>query len=512
MHKVFDKVFDIAPFFHNSLSSQYIYKNHLRVLIFLSLGTVINYGYIFLLHFITAYLLSFIIVWCYQFFKKSVLFNTEYWQISTLTYILCLPPSLPISSNIIGVIALFFLGSHILFVNQKFIINPILIGIIGAYFFNFNYYDESFIPALPYLIKSISSPNLSLIETIINANQMIAGDLAGAPIQEFIIPYLDKKSLWWLILSPISPWFGTGSILLLILVYLFLSISKTINPIPTLLYITGYLSLTFLLQFTHYNMIDPLAPLSESALWFCAVLLVSNSISLPSTISGMCIFTLTASWIAVLLNFRQPLSINYIFALTITNIGSSFIGYLSQDHPFSIKKSKIVVPSHQSPKRFRLLTGILLISISLFLTYLLFQYSLLERKQNYYKTIVQQFFPEDIVRQSPSNPLIYYIDDSSTIIYSSAELYRSSADLLIAFSNDIITQIEIIKLQTAHTYDNNIEWLNLLIGMNIEELPDFLQKNQQEIIHRRNPLMIKTLQKALLQGRIIYMQSKEGGE
>ncbi|MGL4676705.1 MAG: RnfABCDGE type electron transport complex subunit D [Brevinema sp.] len=514
MHKVFDKVYDSAPFIHNKLSSPYIYLAYLRALTLLSIGAAIHYGYIFFLHFLTTYLIAFIIVWCYQFFKKSVLFNTEYWQISTLTYILCLPPSLSIGSSILGIIVLFFLGSHIFFVNEKFIVNPILIGVIGAYFFNFNYYNEVFVLPLPYLIKSIFSSDLSFIEIFLNANQMIMDNLAGFSIQDSIGLYSDTISLWWFLSSPISPWFGTGSIALLLIVYLFLSITKTINPIPTLLYIIGYLSLTVVLQLTQQQPIDILSLLSDGALWFCAVLLVSNSISLPSTLKGICMFALTASWITALLNFRQALVINYIFALIITNMGSSLIGYIFQVTPFSVKKSSTEIPSLNLPIRFRLFTGILLIVTVLLLTHTLFQYSLLEREQNYYKTVVQQFFPEDIIQQSKDQPLIYHIADSDTptIIYSSATLYRASADLLLIVSNDTITEIEIIKLQTAHTYYNNIEWLELLIGIDINELPSFLQSNQKQIVYQRNPLIIKVLQNALLQGRDIYKQSQKGEE
>ncbi len=451
MLKVFDKVYDTAPYLQDKTTSKHLLKMQCIALIIMSVLALITYGHIFVSKFAILYTLSAIVIWCYQFFSKSFFFSTAQWHITVLSYILCLSPYITLYNAIFGLAILFFLGINILYINEKLLINPTLLGILGASFLTPYYYETPSTP-LPYTIIKYIDTNLPPINILSQVKDIVIG---------FSLVDLQIDTTFEMLLSPQVLWFGSGSAVLSFLMYVFLASTKSIRPLPPLLYIASYLVFMFLVYDT--------IPIFDGVLWFCAVFLVSSPLSLPSNRKGGSLFAILTGLITALLNTRQYLSINFIFALIITNIASSIIENICKSKVYGTKK--IFLPpkiAFEKPYLFRSIIGMLLIGISCFFSYFLFQIPLSERESEYQRKQLQSFYT-DTIELSQKHPQVYTTQDGY-VIYQPVSFYRSSAMMLVMIQDDMIADIEITNFSTARTYNNDFRWLENFVGINIKTL------------------------------------------
>ncbi len=308
MLKVFDKVYDTAPFIQDKTTSKHLLKMQCIALSILSVLAFINYGHIFALKFVILYAISGAVIWSYQFFSNSFFFSTAQWHISVLSYILCLSPHVTLYNAIFGLVVVFILGVNILHINNRLLINPTLLGILGASFLTPHYHEIASTP-LPYIIEKNIKLDQPLVDILTQVKDIIVG---------FSLEDLQIDTIFEMLLSPQILWFGSGSVVLLLLMYVFLVITKAIRPIPPILYVVSYLVPVFLID-------DFPVQIFDGVLWFCAVFLVSSNLSLPSNRKGACLFAIFSGVITALLNYRQYLAINFVFVLIITNMTSSLI-------------------------------------------------------------------------------------------------------------------------------------------------------------------------------------------
>ncbi len=486
MLKVFDKVYDKAPFMQDKNTSQHIFNIQIFSLIILSIISLINYSYIFAIKFIAIYTIAGVVVWVYQFFSKSYFFNTSQWHVTVITYILCLSPNTSLINAIFGVGILFILGATILSVDEKPIINPALLGIVSSKFLDTSYYEYSSTP-LPYIISEHTNTSTSFIDKLAQITSIISN---------FTITSIPVKSSFEVLLSSEIIWFGSSSIILLFLLYILLSLTKSIKPLPTIIYIASYTLLAYTMQ---YNALD-------SIIWFCGIFLISSNFSLPGNKKGDCLFALCTSVITILLNSRQYIPMNFIFALIITNISSSLIQHLCKSKVFGVKKIPTSPPkiTFERPYIFRTIVGIVLVSISYGFAYFLFQTPLTDRQQEYQISFIQKF-SDDIIQ--PSEHPKVFITTKEYIIHQKVSLYRSSVDILAIIQDDKISRIEIANL--SHTYGYDFSWLNNLIGTNIKDLSLYFTKHDIVSSNHQNQLITKMFVLGLQQIQDIYLEFLE---
>lgn len=520
MLKVFDKSYDTAPFLQNKISTYQIQKKQLFILSILSLGATINFGYIFLIHFSISLLTFGIIIWGIQFFHKSLFSDTEQWKITMLTYILCLSPAVSFTENILGITILFIFGITLLTLNNKNIINPVLLGILGAHVLNINYSDNWIAP-IPYIMQTLNQlyPQQTFLENFIISNHFVAG------YYDFISPSVinqlntnnltalnsQHKMLWFLI-SPENSWFGAGSPILLILILSSFLFINFFTFTSIFLYLLTYILILLFLQLTQNGFIDLFPYIKNSNILFTAIILL-NSSTQPQNKKGIYIFSSLTATLTALLNFRQYLSINYIFVLIITNLASPLIEYFCKKRIFGTKsKENIYKAEYKYFHKLRIFIGIILFIISMSSAKFFFQTPILDRQEDAQLKIVQRFFPEDIIQQSSNHPNVYHIlsKQSQYAIYTKTSFYRSTIEILIELDNSTIKNIEIISLKTAHTYYNNLEWLNLFIDTDINKLELTLIEHKESIAYDKDLLLVKTLVQGLEQAKATYNTFLEG--
>ncbi len=462
MHKAFDKAFDKAPYLQSDLNIYTLQKFHIGALYFMMLVAAAAFGYVFLLQLFFVLALSTITVWIYSFFNKSFFFSTRQWRIAIFTYVLCLSPSISIVHNLVGVVFMIGFGVLVLSTNNRPIINPVLLGVLGANFFNYTYIEHPNI-SMPYLMHMLNEGDLT--KAFVEANNILAYNREYAAIHG-TDTHLDR--FYQFMFSKKVLWYSTGSELALAISFVYLSATKVIAFFPPLIYTGFYLFFNWLLgNFFTGGVVD-------NAMIFCAIFILP--FTLPSNIGGMVLSPVLSALAAALLNDRQYMSMNFIFALIITNAAAALLENITKKRVLGAEKTPVFNYKLEYNKVFnlRLIMGASLIAFSMLLGNTMFIHNVFDRESEYKRYVIQSFFNEDIVSRKGDD--IYYIRDKNIdtyIMYNKQSIDRSCATTLLVVKNNLIDDVKILDITTAHSYTNDFSWLNGYIGRDVNDITNF---------------------------------------
>ena len=535
MLKVFDKVVSEAPFLHHTRTIEDQHKKHLLILYFVLFCSLFFFGYSVLKQLCIAYFTAYIIVWVYQFFNKALFFNSLLWHISVISYVLILSPQISIYANVLGVIVMMIVGSSVLSVQGRPIISPVLLGILAGSTTVSIYMSEPTF-TLFYLVPMIQEANTTLgnpsfLTALIDANHIIA----EIPEKAFlynngIVAYTDliknytdtltqnSGNLFSMILSPYSYNIGIGSIVIILLAYALLSFNKIIDPVIPILYSFVFLLIYYFQLIGTPNAMNILIQgfVYNLSLWFFAVFIIASNIPINNK-RGRYIATIITAIIASMMFFRSNYVINHIFAAIIMNISASLIEIISKKSVFGTPK--LTINTFQNfksrfkiSKRYviRISIGLLMITSVLINVSFLPNDTFKQREDQYFLNIVGEIFPDYRVQKIDLNKNIFQAEDDqgeiSYIINSDSSLYRTYINILILVKDNIIKEVKVVQLKTAHSFFIDMRLRHLLIGKDINNMTEILNDTEIEKYSSKNPLVSHRIIDAFRKGSIIYSE------
>ena len=535
MLKVFDKVVSEAPFLHHTRTIENQYKKHLLILYFVLFSSLFFFGYGVLKQLSIAYVTAYIIVWVYQFFNKTLFFNSLLWHISIISYVLILSPQTPIYANILGVIVLMIVGATVLSVQGKPIIAPILLGMLaGSTVVSIYMREPTF--TLFYLVPMIQDANTmlgnsSFLTALIDANHFIAeiperaflySNNASAYtdlIKNYTNTFVQNSdNLFYMIISPYSYNIGLGSIFVILLAYMMLSFNKIIDPVIPILY-----SFVFLLVYYVHLIGNPDAMnilkqgfVYNLSLWFFSVFIIANNIPINNK-RGRYVATIITATIAAMMFYRSYYILNHIFAAIIMNISASLIEIICKKPVFGIIKPTIenfqnLKSRFKISRRYiiRISIGLLMITSVLISVSFLPNDAFKQREDLYFLNIVGDIFPDYRVQKTDFNKNVFQAEDTqgeiSYIINSDSSLYRTYINILLLVKDNIIKEVRVVQLKTAHSYYIDIRLRQLLVGKDINNMTEILNDTEIETYSSKNPLVGHRIVDAFRKGSIIYSE------
>ena len=533
MLKVFDKVVSEAPFLHHATTTQNQHKKHLLILYFILFFSLFFFGYSVLKQLFIAYLTACFIVWIYQFFDKTLFFNSLLWHISVISYVLIISPQISIYSNIIGVSVMMIVGASILSVNGRPIISPVLLGVLAGSVTVSTYIAEPTF-TLPYLVPMIHQANITLgnnsvLTALIDANHIIAEipektflySNSVSAYTDLIKNYTDtfvqnSDNLFYMIASPCSLNMGVGSIFVILLAYVLLSFNKIIDPIIPILYSFIFLLIYYLQLIGTPNAMNILIRgfVYNLSFWFSSIFIIANNIPINNK-RGRYIATIIAAIIASMMFYRSYYIINHVFAAIIVNIIASLIEIICKKSVFGIQKLTIS-PFKSFKSRLRISKRyIIRISIGLLMILSVFisvsflpNNTFKQREDQYFLTVVGDVFPEYRVQKIDLNKNIFQAEDTqgetSYIINSDSSLYRTYINILILVKDNVIKEVKVVQLKTAHSYYIDMRLRQLLIGKDINNMTEILNNTEIEKYSSKNPLVSHRIVEAFRKGSVIY--------
>ena len=535
MLKVFDKVVSEAPFLHHTTTTESQYKKHLLILYIILFCSLFFFGYSVLKQLLISYFTAYIIVWIYQFFNKALFFNSLLWHISVVSYVLVISPQISIFSNILGVIVMMVFGASILSVNGRPIISPVLLGVLAGSITISTYIAEPTF-TLSYLVPMIQEVNTllgnnSFLTAIIDANHIIAEmpektflySNSVSAYTELIKNYTDTfiqnpGNLFYMIATPYSFNIGGGSIFVVLLAYIMLSFSKIIDPIIPVLYSLVFLLIYYLQLIGAPNAMGILLQgfVYNISLWFSSIFIIANNIPINNK-RGRYVATIVTAIIASMMFYRSYYIINHVFAAIIVNIGASLIETICKKPVFGIQKLTISpFKNFQSrlkiSRRYiiRISIGLLMI-VSVFISVSFLPNDAFEQRENqYFLSVVGDVFPEYRVQKTDLNKNIFQAEDAqgeiSYIINSDSSLYRTYINILILVKDNIIKEVKVVQLKTAHSYFIDMRLKQLLIDKNINNMTEILNNTAIEKYSSKNPLVSHRIVDAFRKGSVIYSE------
>ena len=530
MLKVFDKVVSEAPFLHDAITTENQQKKYLFILNIILFCSLFFFGYSVLKQLLIAYITGYCIVWFYQFFDKNLFFNTLLWQISILNYVLIISPQTSIYANIIGVAAMMIFGIGVLSVNGRPIVTPVLLGVLVG---SIQQYTAEPTFTLPYLVFMVQKANTilgnsSFLTALIDANHIIAQvpektflySNSISAYTELITNYIDifvqnPKDLFYIIIAPYSFNVSVGSIFVILLAYIMLSFSKIIDPIIPILYSFVFLLIYYLQLIGNPDAIKILLQgfVFNISLWFSSVFIIANNIPINNK-KGRYIATIITAVIASMMFYKSYYIINHIFAVIIINISAALIETICKKPVFGISEKIIKMPEKLiftlSTKYItRIMIGISMIW-SVFFTLSLFPNNTFEQRESeYILNVVGDFFPTYRVQKSNFTNIFKAEDiqgETSYIINSDSSLYRTYINILLLVKDDIIKDVKIVKLVTAHSYYIDSQFRELLIDQNINNMTEILDENKIKQYSNKNPFVSYRVIDAFRKGSKIYSE------
>ena len=533
MLKVFDKVVSEAPFLHHTTTTENQHKKHLSILYIILFCSLFFFGYSVLKQLFIAYFTAYLIMWVYQFFNKELFFNSLLWHISVVSYVLIISPQTSIYSNIVGVVIMMIIGASILSVNGKPIISPVLLGVLAGSATVSTYIAEPTF-TLPYLVPMIQEANTilgnnSFLTALIDANHIIAEipektflySNSISAYTNLIKNYTDTfiqnpVNLFYMIVTPYSFNIGLGSIFVVLLAYIMLSFSKIIDPIIPVLYSVIFLLIYYLHLIGTPNAMNILMQgfVYNISLWFSSVFIITNNIPVNNK-RGRYVATIIAATIAAMMFYRSYYIINHVFAAIIVNIGASLIETICKKPVFGIQKLTIETLKSfklrfKISKRYviRISIGLLMI-MSVFISVSFLPNDAFEQREDqYFLRIVGDIFPDYRVQKIDVNKKIFRAEDDqgemAYIINSDSSLYRTYINILILVKDDIIKEVKVVQLKTAHSYYIDEGLRQLLIDKDINKMTEVLNDTEIEKYSSKNPLVSHRIIDAFKKGSTIY--------
>ena len=535
MLKVFDKVVSEAPFLHHSTTTENQHKKYLLILYFVLFSSLFFFGYSVLKQLFVTYVMAYIIVWIYQFFNKTLFFNSLLWHISVVSYVLILSPQISIYSNILGVIIMMIVGASVLSVQGRPIISPVLLGILAGSTTVSTYMREPTF-TLFYLVPMIQDANTilgnpSFLTALIDANHIIAEIPEKAFLYsnsisaytDLIKNYTDtlvqsSENLFYMIISPYSYNIGIGSIFVILLAYMMLSFSKIIDFIVPILYSLIFLLIYYLQLMGTSNAMDILMQrfVYDLSLWFFSVFVVASCIPINNK-RGLYCATIITAIIASMMFFRSHYIINHVFAAIIMNISASLIEIICKKPVFGMQKlTSNIFKNFQSrfrvSKRYviRISIGLLMIGSVFVSVSFLPNDAFKQREDLYFSHIVGDIFPDYRVQKIDLNKNIFQAEDNqgeiSYIINSDSSLYRTYINILILVKDNIVQEVKVVQLKTAHSYYIDKRLRQLLVGKDINDMTEILNDTAIEKYSSKNPLVSHRIVDAFRKGSVIYSE------
>ena len=533
MLKVFDKVVSEAPFLHHTTTLESQYKKHLLILYFVLFCSLFFFGYSVLKQLCIAYFTAYIIVWVYQFFNKTLFFNSLLWHISVISYVLILSPQISIYANILGVIVLMIVGATVLSVQGRPIISPVLLGILAGSTTVSTYMSEPTF-TLFYLVPMVQEANAmlgnsSFLTALIDANHIIAEipekaflySNSIAAYTDLIKNYTDtlaqnSDNLFYMIISPYSYNIGLGSIVVILLAYTMLSYNKIIDPVIPMLYSFVFLLIYYLHLMGTPNAMNILIQgfVCDLSLWFFAVFIIASNIPINNK-RGRYIATIITAIIASMMFNRSYYIINHVFAAIIINIGSSLIEIVCKKPIFGIQKLTIetfqnVRSRLKISRRYviRISIGLLMIASVFISVSFLPNDAFKQREDQYFLNVVGEIFPDYRVQKIDLNKNVFQAEDDqgeiSYIINSDSSLYRTYINILILVKDNIIKEVKVVQLKTAHSFFIDMRLRHLLIGKDINNMTEILNDTEIKKYSSKNPLVSHRIIDAFSKGSVIY--------
>lgn len=147
---------------------------------------------------------------------------------------------------------------------------------------------------------------------------------------------------------------------------------------------------------------------------------------------------------------------------------------------------------------------------SVFFTLSLFPNNTFEQRESeYFLNVVGDFFPTYRVQKSNFTNIFKAEDiqgETSYIINSDSSLYRTYINILLLVKDDIIKDVKIVKLVTAHSYYIDSQFRELLIDQNINNMTEILDENKIKQYSNKNPFVSYRVIDAFRKGSKIYSE------
>jgi len=514
--KAYDKLFTSAPFLHNYGHSRVMLRDLFLALIFLFLFSIFLFGYASIIIVATAYIAGFLIVWIYRLFDKRMYFNSFAWQNSILIYALSLPPTIPWYINIFGVFCMMILGQSALTINKKNIFNPALIGRIcimvlfpRQLYFNWEMTLPKLFPIV--LQNNINSGNhFSIIQSLIEACNIIAGfnknsdfDMlsTSTPLGIYKLLIFQYQRLGINIKLPELDWFdifignrsgslGETSILILIVIYLWLSIRKIINPIIPVLYILVFVVWTLcfggLKIGQGFFYFDLLPYIFSGSLFFSAILLLTEYSTMPNNNRTYYIMTICTSIISASLFLWSNYSDAHIITFLLMNASVSLFEIIFKPPPFGMKKRKFqlnfnfdILRNFGKYYTLRISIGIFIMILSYIGSTLVSTSNFEVWKNNQFNELIKEVFPEYIIQKKIKKNLYQALSrdrEELYIIESKSKGYKMDISLLVVIKDDTIFDIKVLTgLEETYKISDKFlikNWEKSFIGIKLGQIPN----------------------------------------
>ena len=213
--------------------------------------------------------------------------------------------------------------------------------------------------------------------------------------------------------------------------------------------------------------------------------------------------------------YRSYYIINHVFAAIIVNIGASLIETICKKPVFGIQKLTIETLKSfklrfKISKRYviRISIGLLMI-MSVFISVSFLPNDAFEQREDqYFLRIVGDIFPDYRVQKIDINKKIFRAEDDqgemAYIINSDSSLYRTYINILILVKDDIIKEVKVVQLKTAHSYYIDEGLRQLLIDKDINKMTEVLNDTEIEKYSSKNPLVSHRIIDAFKKGSTIY--------
>ncbi|MGL4367428.1 MAG: RnfABCDGE type electron transport complex subunit D [Brevinemataceae bacterium] len=510
--KSYDNAFLISPFLRPKHHSKIILSDILNSLIVLFIGSVILFSYASLIIVGTALITGLIVVVLVRFFSASLFFKSPMWINSVLIFALSLSPSTPWYVVVIGVLVMLIFPQIIFSVEKQSIVYPVLLGrvFILAVFPQESQltWPDTIFKVFPIVWDYYSQfGSLSAFSVFIQSSNIIAGFTANVPesvfdavshasplsqYKDLVMLYSDTKipvdlmQFNWidLLLGLRRGALGETSILLLLLVFLWLSIQKAINPLIAVLYIFVFCFWTYLFGGVLLGRGMFFLPALQYSFFggtlFAAIFLVSNFSFLPSNSKAQYVFVAVSAVLAATLRVSGVFADAHILVLLGMNLMMPIFERLFYFRVFA--SSNTTVPVSISNKKFsyyyfiRFTISGVIIAVSYLFFYLISESSFYNRIDDDERMVLRELFPEYTV-ETRYAPGVYTAlplkGNKIYLIFGKGNGYRSQVSAVAVIQNGAIINFKIFDTakETFHLVNSKFFrfWEQRLISQRLEQ-------------------------------------------
>lgn len=513
--KAYSSVFSKAPFLHQEGHSYIIMRDIFIALILLFISSIIFFGYASILVVGIAYISAGILVWIYKFTHKRFYFDSYAWHNTILIYSLSLPPQISWYVIVFGVLCIFILGQTLLTINKKNIFHPALVGRICIMTLFPHELFTQWTKPLPQLFPIVLQQNIqnnnnpSIVQALWDACHSIAGfDMRNIDIVSSATPLgiydifkyqyhqipisISLTKLNWLdiFLGNRGGALGETSIALLIIIFLWLSFRKVINPLIPILYLGVYTLWVWCfggLEIGQKLFYLPILPYTLcGASFYTAILILTDYSMMPHNKKAYYIMTILAGIVSGSLFVWSK----YPDAHTIVFLGMNacvpLLEYFCKPTIFGQQKNK-----YRLNFNFNILTNFgkyypIRIGIGLFIVIIAYIGSNLvstsnfeDWKENQSYELVKEVFPTYIIQKILTTNIYQGLSEDKEKIYiiqNSSPGFSTNITILTAIKSNIIDNIRVLTVlgETPgignKLFDN--DWATNFIGMPLDKIPD----------------------------------------